>query len=169
MSISTSSPHAGFDHLYTTHHSWLQSWIWRRLGHGNDAPDLAHDVFLRVLDSCRLTELREPRAYLTTVAHGVVVNHLRRRDIERAYLDALAAQPEASAPSAETLAILVETLTAVARLLDGLPARVREAFLLSQLDGLTYAQIAARLDTTVNMVQKYMVRALHHCYLAHHA
>lgn len=156
------------DTLYTHHHGWLQGWLRKKLGSASDAADLAHDVFLRVLASRRAVELREPRAYLTTIAHGLMVNHIRRREIERAYLQTLAQLPEPQWPSAETMAILVETLTAVGAMLDGLPPRVREAFLLSQFDGLSYAEIADKMATSVNMVQKYMVRAMQHCYLALH-
>ncbi|MGT2433783.1 sigma factor-like helix-turn-helix DNA-binding protein [Cupriavidus basilensis] len=41
-----------------------------------------------------------------------------------------------------------------------------EAFLLSQLDGLAYREIAQRLDVTVNVVQKWMSKAFVHCYTA---
>ncbi|KAJ9626678.1 hypothetical protein H2201_009395, partial [Coniosporium apollinis] len=71
--------------------SWLRDWLRRKTGCPFDAADLTHDTYLKVLvrdDDTRT--LREPRAYLTTIAHGLMVNLFRRRDIERAYLDSLA-------------------------------------------------------------------------------
>ena len=50
-------------------------------------------------------------------------------------------------------------------MLDGLKPQVRQAFLLSQLDGLTYDQIAAELGVTKRTVGNYMCRAIEHCYL----
>ncbi len=41
---------------------------------------------------------------------------------------------------------------------------MREIFLLSQLDGLTYPQIALRLELSVNQVQKAMSKAFAACY-----
>jgi RNA polymerase sigma-70 factor (ECF subfamily) len=38
--------------------------------------------------------VQEPRAYLTTIARNLLINHVRRRAIEQAYLDALALMPE---------------------------------------------------------------------------
>lgn len=149
--------------LYTDHHGWLHGWLRKKVGCGFDAADLAHDTFLRVLTSPRLDEVREPRAFLTTVAHGVMVNFLRRRDLERAYLDALATQPEALAPSPEERAIIVETLLEIDVMLKGLGPRVRQAFLLSQLQGLRYAEIAERLGVSVSMIKKYMLQAITHC------
>ncbi len=153
--------------LYRDHLKWLRSWLQRRLGCPAQAEDFAHDTFLRLL--CRrrdLESLAEPRAYLRTVAHGLVVNHWRRQALERAYLEVLARQPEPLAPSPEERRLVVEALEAIDRMLDGLPPRVRQIFLLSQLDGLTYPRIAARLGITVNVVQKAMGRALRHCYAA---
>ena len=84
--------------LYEAHHSWLVARLRRKLGCAWDAADLAQNTFVRVPGTQRqqLQELLEPRAYLTTIAHRLLSNHLRRRQIERAYLDALAlADPEA--------------------------------------------------------------------------
>ncbi|MNR53358.1 putative RNA polymerase sigma factor FecI [compost metagenome] len=64
--------------------------------------------------------------------------------------------------------LVLEALDAVGQVLDGLANRVREVFLLSQLDGLTYPQIAERLGLTVNVVQKAMLKAYRHCYAAVH-
>lgn len=149
--------------LYRNHHGWLHAWLRRKLGCTHRAADLAHDTFVRLLKPGALSELREPRAFLTTVAHGLMVNHLRRQDIERAYLEALAARPEPLAPSPEERALILETLEQIDAVLDGLSQRARTAFLLSQLEGLSYADIATRLEVSVSMVKKYMLQAITHC------
>ncbi|MFT4196180.1 sigma-70 family RNA polymerase sigma factor [Ottowia sp.] len=149
--------------LYSHHHGWLQDWLRRKLGNPFDAADLAHDTFLRVLCKQAPPAIQEPRAYLTTIAQGLVANHLRRQKIEHAYREALALLPEAQAPSPEARAIMLETLVEVDRLLDGLPPPVRQAFLLSQLDGLRQAEIAARLGVSVPTVKRYIARAVEQC------
>ena len=50
-------------------------------------------------------------------------------------------------------------------MLTGLGSKVREAFLLSQLQGLRYSEIAERLGVSVSMVKKYMAKATEHCLL----
>ena len=67
--------------------------------------------------------------------------------------------------SPETRALIIETLVEIDRLLDGLGSRTREIFLLAQLDGLSYVEIARRLSVSVNTVKKHAVRALTHCLL----
>ncbi|AJG23745.1 sigma-70 family RNA polymerase sigma factor [Cupriavidus basilensis] len=166
MVTADTLPQSELHALYRNHHGWLVNLLWRKLGNADNAADLAQDTFARLLVACDASSLREPRAYLTTVASRLTAQYFRRLALERAYLEALALQPEAAAPSPETRALVVEALTAVSTVLEQLPPRVCEAFLLSQLDGLAYKDIAQRLGVTVNVVQKWMSKAFLHCYTA---
>ena len=169
MPASGYLPHHDVQGLYLDHHEWLRSWLRRRLGCSHQAADLAHDTFVRLLsrrEALALEELREPRAYLTTVAKGLVSNHYRRQKLELAWAEALASMPEPLAPAPEVRAMLLETLIEIDRLLGTLPGPVREAFLLSQLDGLPQAEIAARLGVSVPSVKRYVARALALCCFA---
>ncbi|TLX52809.1 RNA polymerase subunit sigma [Stutzerimonas nosocomialis] len=150
--------------FYSDHHGWLQGWLRRHLGCSHHAADLAQDTFVRILARDQdIASIREPRAYLHTIAKGLLANHWRRRQIELAYLEALALQPEQRAPSPETRALIVETLLEVDAMLARLPDRVRRAFLMSQLQGLTYAAIGEALGVSERMVKKYMAQAMLHC------
>lgn len=153
------------EHLYLEYNGWLRNWLRKRLSESADADDLAQDTFVRVMRSHQpLNELRQPLAYLATIANGLLVNRWRRQAVERAYVEALAAQPQALALSAEDQYLLIETLVEVDELLHGLAPRAREIFLLSQLDGLTYKQIAARMALSIDQVQKSMSKAFALCY-----
>lgn len=150
--------------LYLDHHGWLHGWLRQRMGCSHNAADLAQDTFLRLLSKERdLSPLRDPRAYLSTIAHSLLVNHWRRQAIERAYLEALALQPEQYAPSPEARELIMATLLQIDTMLRSLPSNVRSAFLMAQLDGLTYAQIAISLGVSERMVKKYMAQAMLHC------
>lgn len=149
--------------LYSEHHGWLHGWLRKKLGCVFDAADLAQDTFVRVAIQNELESLREPRAYLTTVAHGLMVNQLRRRKLEQGYLDAMNQVPASEVPSPEAQAILLETLCEIDTMLDGLPTKVRVAFLMVQLEGASHADIAQRLNVSLSSVRKYIMRALAHC------
>lgn len=153
--------------LYDAHHGWLATWLRKRLGHAGDAADLAQDTFVRVLRHREaLTEVREPRAYLVTIARHLLLNHQRRRSLEQAYLAALAQAPEAVAPSPEDRLVILQTLEAIDALLDGLSARVRQAFLLAQLEHLSHEAIATRLGISVRTVQRHLATAYEQCLMA---
>lgn len=129
--------HAAVSDLYQHHHGWLQGTLRRRLGCHEQAADLAQDTFTRLLDSRRVLEAREPRAYLATVAKGQMINWFQRQSLERAYLEALASIPEELAPSPEQRYLVLETLHEIDTLLPHLPDPVRQAFLLAQVEGLS--------------------------------
>lgn len=154
--------------LYNDHQGWLHSWLRNRLGNTWDAADLVHDTFVKVLLKEERTVIREPRAYLTTIAHGLMVNSLRRKDLERAYLDAIAHLPEDEYPSPETRTLVLETLIDIDTMLEGLAPKVRRAFLLLQLEGLRHGEIADRLKVSISSVRQYIAKAIQHCVLRHH-
>ena len=149
--------------LYFNHHVWLQAWLRRRLGDTHRAADLAHDTFVRLLTRQGLGPLHEPRAFLTTVAARVLASHWRREQLERAYLDALRCLPPALVPSPEERALVLEALQQLDELLDGLPAPVKRAFLLSQINGLKYDDIAEQLGVSLITVKRYMKQAFVQC------
>ena len=122
--MSTLSPaNDMFSALYASHHGWLYNWLWRKLGCRDGAADLAQDTFVRMLAAQSADSLREPRAYLSTVANGLLVNHWRRLTLERTFLAALASRPELTAPSPEERALVVETLCRIDAMLDTLSPR----------------------------------------------
>ncbi|MGI3130583.1 sigma-70 family RNA polymerase sigma factor [Halopseudomonas pachastrellae] len=154
--------------LYAEHHRWLLGWLRQRLGCLHDAADLAQDTFVRVLkarDAAALEPIHEPRAFLRTVAGRLLSNHLRRRALELAWQQTLASLPEPEMPSPEVQAVLLQTLHEIDALLDGLPSRTRRVFLLAQLEGLTYAQIAEQLGVSVRTIKRDMAEAYEQCIL----
>lgn len=163
--LAATSSASDFAHLYCAHHRWLKNWLRAKLGSASDAEDLAQDTFIRILAGDRAGQIREPKSFLCTVAQRVMVDFFRRNALERAYLDMLAQLPEQHAPSPEQRHCWLETLQQIDAMLDGLGAKVRQAFLLSQLEGLSYAQIAERLQVSVSSVKKYMAKATEHCLL----
>ena len=136
MSSADLAHAAALHTLYSDHHHWLTGWLRRRLGCPQNAADLAQDTFVKVLVSRQAVRIDEPRAFLTTIARRVLCNHYRRQDVE---LD---------------------------RLLDGLPPLAKETFLLAQLDGLGYAEIATQLGISLSSVKRYMLKAAQRCYFA---
>lgn len=152
--------------LYAAHHGWLLGWLRRKIGCGEHAADLTQDTFVQVMTGGYSPEIREPRAYLTVIAKRLLFNFWRRRDLENAYLEALAALPEETAPSMEARALVLEALEQLDRALATIPPKARQVFLLSQLHELTYAEISMHLTMPVITVRRYMKLAIRACCLA---
>ncbi|WP_044874387.1 sigma-70 family RNA polymerase sigma factor [Pseudomonas sp. LFM046] len=148
--------------LYSDHHGWLYNRLYRKLGNALDAADLVHDTFARILAS-GVSVFHEPRAYLNCVARGILVNWCQRQALERAYLSALESLPEAEAPSPERRLLVLETLHEIDAMLDTLPPLVKRAFLLSQLGGKKYEDIAEEIGVSLITVKRYMKQAFLQC------
>lgn len=153
--------------LYSEHHQWLHHWLSRRLQCRHDAADLSHDTYLRIMSSDRSPKTsKDCRPFLMQIAKGLVIDLHRRRALEKSYLTALTQMEPCYAPSNEDAELILELLIKIDSALDELPARVRETFLLSRFEGLTYSAIAERMGFSVASIRKYMLKASAACFFA---
>lgn len=155
--------------LYSDHHGWLRGWLRRKLGCHELAADLAHDTFLKLLSiQPSSTGLREPRAFLTTLASRLVIDHARHQKIEQAYLSELALVNESTqcAPAPESVLMAIQALQQFSDALEAMSSKVREAFLLHYIEEHAQPEVAARLGVSVRMTQKYLAQALIQCHAA---
>lgn len=164
---SVPSPHSEIvGALYRNHRSWLLAWLRRNIACPQRAQDLSQDTFVRLLGRDELESPREPRAFLATVAKGLMFDHFRRAALEQAYLCELMQVPEAEQPSPEEQLLILEDLKTIDRLLATLSSKARTAFLYSRLDGMSHGEIAERLGVSVSRVRQYLAQAMRQCYVA---
>ncbi len=162
---ATTTASLTFESLYGTHHGWLKSWLTRKLQSAFDADDIARGHFFAGNE--QRNALDDPRSSLFPVHYrqtrdGGPVSPKRAGKSVSGDAGAYAG---GVAPSPEERESQLETLQLVDSMLDGLNGKTREAFLLSQLDGLTYSEIAHKLGVSVSSVKKYVAKAVEHCLL----
>lgn len=144
--------------------------LWRflaaRLRNAADIGDLAQEVYLRLLRVERHDHIRNPEAYLLTIAGHVLQQHALARagspetvDIMEALIDGRDA--EESDPAAALH--LEHRLAALDKALSRLSPKARAVFILQRRDGCTVDEIAARLSLSRSMVKKYLAKAVLHC------
>ncbi len=149
--------------FYADHHRWLHGWLRRQLGCRDNAADLAQDTFVRLLAREQdLRAIREPRAYLHAIARGLLLNHWRRRRIEQAYLEALAARPSlravAGAPRTDHRGPAGNRPAALRPAGKGAPRVPAVAARRTHLCG-----DRRELGVSERMVKKYMAQAMFAC------
>lgn len=142
-----------FEQLYRGHRGDVYRAALRELGNVHDAEDVTQAAFV---DAYRAvlggTRPQAPRAWLLTIAENVRRRRFRtalRRPREEP-LDADAAL--AAEESHEQAGALLEAL-------ESLTSEQREAFLLREITGLSYDEIADRTGSTVASVQMLLFRA----------
>lgn len=163
--VAVAPASAAIDELYRDHQPWLFRWLRGKLGNPFRAEDLTQDVFVRVIAGRKSVHAEQARPFLRTIAQGLLIDHYRRAGLEQAYLDYLAALPASYQPSAEVRVSVLQQIAALDRMLADLPDKVRRAFVMAQIDGLSYPEIAERLGVSLSSVQQYMTRALMACYV----
>ncbi len=157
-----SSSNTQIAQLYIEHHRWLQQWLRKKLGCDELTKDVIQATFVRLLGKREsVADIVEPKAFLSTIANGLVKDHWRRHAIEQAYLSSLQEMPKYYHPSEEQTSIAIELILRIDELLRALPDAVRKTFIWSQLEGLTYRDIAARLSVSERTVKKYMAEAMY--------
>lgn len=148
----------------------LCQFLRRRVASPEVAADLAQEAFFRLLRSDQMPEAtgnvpRDARAYLFSIAANLAIDHrrqMRRQQTDPVEIEAIAAFPDPR-PSAERASLSREELRVLAAAVASLPPRGREVFRLHKIEGLSYAEIAARLGIAKNTVIVHMVRSLAHC------
>jgi RNA polymerase sigma factor (sigma-70 family) len=148
------------------HGQRLRRFLAARLRNAADVGDLAQEVFLRLLRVDRPDQIRNPEAYLLTIASHVLHQHaLSGATLPEPVdvMDTLVDSRLADESDPATLLHLERRLEALDRALSKLPTKARVVFVLQRRDGCTVDEIAARLGLSRGMVKKYLAKALTHC------
>jgi RNA polymerase sigma-70 factor (ECF subfamily) len=136
--------------LFEEHGVVIHRYFKRLTGDAAAAEDLTQEVFLRVVRSGDRYEHRErERAWVFRIARNVLLD--RRRDEMRAPVLESRLEPITMPPQS--------TRTSVREALALIPAEDREAFLLREIGGLAYAEIAAMTSSTVPAIRSRIYRA----------
>lgn len=145
------------------HEPALRCWLRERLAlSAADADDIVQESYARLAGLDCVDHVREPRAYLFTVARSLVHQHLRRAQVVAietvAELDGLGVEAPRASP--ERFASSRQQLALAQRLLAGLPGRCREVFRMRRIEDLSQREVAARLGISQSTVEKHMIKAL---------
>jgi RNA polymerase sigma-70 factor (ECF subfamily) len=146
------SPPSALEGIFDRFGDDLRGFLRARVGDAATADDLLQTVWLRVHQ--RLPSLRDHErleAWLYQIARNAVVDHFRRQRPHDELPPDLVAEP--GEPERPDLG------PALARFLDALPAEDREALRLTEYEGLTQRELAARLGISVSGAKSRVQRA----------
>lgn len=144
----------------------LIRYLTKRVHNNEDASDLAQEAFLRMHKFQQNHSLDNARAFLYKTANNLVVDQIRRNRVHEKYVsfEMLPDQSDEdngkSVPSAERFAAAEQELARTYEVIDGMPPKVRRAFLLHRGKDLSYSEIAREMGVSNSMVEKYIVEAL---------
>lgn len=154
------------ERLFAEHGRALQAFFYRRIRTKSDAPDLAQEVYVRMLRVSDMAAIRNPELYLYTVANNLVKEHavLDRRRASSVDLDEATVQQQlGELPVFDGQLDTTQRVTRLRTVLAQLPPKCRAAVVLYYRHDLSYQEIADRLGVSSHMVKKYLAQALGHC------
>jgi RNA polymerase sigma-70 factor (ECF subfamily) len=136
--------------LYDAHRDAIFRYLCRTIGHAEPARDLTQEVFLRVTRSpLPDADAGGLRAWVFTIARNLALNHRR---------DARLRPPAPAAAAAPTAPAVQELAVAIREALDALAELDRDVFLLREMAGLTYEEIAAACALSADAVRARLKR-----------
>lgn len=153
------------------HTKALRRFLLRKLGRRtlNDIPDLIQEIFLRLIRVRDHEAIRNPQAYLITIAGHVIHQHLLEEQgkperVERTLSrkDEVTEATELAPDPADELEV-IERLERVRRELTAVSPRAYATLMMYRCEGMTLTEIGARLGVSHVMVRKYLSRAIAYC------
>jgi len=165
---TVADPRPFIERLYAEHRAALQSFFERRIRSRASAPDLAQEVYVRMLRVSDPSSIRNPAVYLYTVANNLVKEYAARdrrqtggRDIEDARGSEHLEPETASALEGELDSR--QRIAELQAILRQLRPKCRAAVVLRFTHELSYREIATHLGVSPQMARKYVDQALAHC------
>jgi len=151
------------ERLFREHNEALIRFLRGRVGSQNEAREVAQEAYVRLLSLDQPGAVSYLRAFLFKTAANIAIDRRRRhQNYDRVAGRQLFAElTENRTPERQLSG--EQTLRHLGILIEAMPAKCRESFVMNQIQGLDAATIAARLGITDSMVRKYVVRALLHC------
>lgn len=143
----------------------LRRYLASRLRHRmSEVPDLAQEVFLRLLRIHQHESIRSPEAYLITVASHVLHQHAMREAARPEELDLAEFQEQLISPQDPTeQSDTQQRITRLEQALSRLSPKARTALILHRRDGHSVEEIGRHLGVSRAMAKKYLAQALAHC------
>ena len=155
------------ERLIKQHGPTLVNFLSKRLKSREDAEDIAQNTFMRLYTMDDPERVDNPRAFLFQVAANMSVDQLRRQARMNTYLDKEHAKADSEPPSSpdspDQLLEAQQKSADIYRVIEAMPANVRQAFMLSRTRNLPYGEIAKLMGVSVSSVEKYILEALKQC------
>lgn len=149
-------------HIHSQFDGALRGYLMRRLGNRADADDFVQEVYLRIARQDSVQRIDCVRAFVFKTAQNLLCDRSRRlaTKLQQASvcyddmpLPDRGMDPAGRMVDEERFRHLVEALY---RTSDN----AQRAFQMSRLEGLSYAEIAERMDISVSMVEKHISAVL---------
>ena len=150
-----------FEILFYRYRGKVANFIKRALPPHVDLEETVHEIFLRVWSNKEKLDGDRPfEPYLFRIARNLVVDELRKKIEHAVYLQDGAFEADLVTSNADSEIEENELQNWFKSILDKLPPKRREIFILNRFEELSYREIAAKLNISENTVDTQIRRTL---------
>lgn len=144
------------------HYDDLVEYIRRRFQGSQFARDVVHDVCLQLLEKPPQQPVHLPFAFLRRASFNRAIDRRRADSIRNTYVEVNSEVLDLHVHELDGAAVLdfEQQLEALLAIIDALPARARQVFLLHRIHGVPQREIAEALGVSANMVTQHFARAM---------
>lgn len=160
---SDESRAAVVERLFREHNEALIRFLRGRVGSHNEALEVAQEAYVRLLSLDQPGAVSYLRAFLFKTAANIAIDRRRRHQNFDKVTGGQLFMELAENRTPERQLSGEQALGRLGALIEAMPPKCRQSFVLNQIHGLDAATIAKQLGITDSMVRKYVVRALLHC------
>jgi RNA polymerase sigma-70 factor (ECF subfamily) len=146
--------------LYREQASRLQRRVGARIRSTDEAGDLVHDAFARLLGSASVRELRKPEAFLNRIMRNLLIDRARRLTHKAIHVPLEGADEPATPPAQADAVEIAELREQYRTAVEALPDRMRSVFVLHRIEGFSYKEIAVQLDISTRTVEWHVAQAI---------
>lgn len=147
-----------FRHVFTTCYDGLCRYACTIVKDMNEAEDVVQSVFLKIWEKRGNLDIKEMRSYLFKAVYHACVNQLEHKVIMRNHADREARDASQFVQQPDVFPDELEQNVKDA--INSLPQQCRLIFMMSRYDELRYAEIAQKLDLSVNTIENQISKAL---------
>lgn len=157
----TSGDREGLVNLYNLYWEPLFLYVVKVLNDEDESCDVVQETFIDLWEQRdRLADVKSLQSYLFAMARYKALRALRNRLKEDRFMRSFSAEKPAAEESPENKVMAYETEDFLNSAVACLPERMREVFVLSRHEKLTYQEIAHRLSISDKTVKKQISNAL---------
>jgi RNA polymerase sigma-70 factor (ECF subfamily) len=150
-----------FEKLYFSYSKKLYNFAFNILKSKEDAEGIVQNVFTKIWETrSEINTELSFGGYIFRITKNMMLNQLKKKIIEKEYLNYLLATPEDTSLPVEQEVNFMELNLEIERIINELPEKRRKIFRLSREEGLTYREIAEKMDISVNTVNTQISKSL---------
>jgi len=144
------------------HYQELVDYVRRRFGDQTFARDVVQDVCVQLLQRPPAQSVETPLAFLRHLSIHRAIDRRRADERYSAHMDTElhVAELQVDQIDGEQFLTYNQTVSQLERVIQGLPTRCREVFILHKLHEMSQDEVAMSLNISRNMVAKHLSRAM---------